>query len=238
MPTSNTNVPLQLLVFGISLASALQVHVTASNNNVDVNAHPIQTINSLPTARPTELLVSTTPAAATKADEITQDQIIDQIIDTVKDTVHSTINETVLNSTGFPVGAISIKKGGGAAGSRGSGSSGGSSGGGSSIGGSGYGSSYPGFGSNWGTSSGGNGGSGYGSSYPGYGSNRGTGSVRTSSASKRGSSDREYPVWFPLGGGLFEPPPNDSAIVIRGSTIALRAVALACGTVLIVYGML
>ncbi|RWA13688.1 hypothetical protein EKO27_g1415 [Xylaria grammica] len=195
MLTRNINVPLRLLVLGISLASTLQYRVLASNVTTVVTPRPTRPIERLSIAHPAELLATTTPRAAAAAaaavvDEIIQDQIIG-ILD-------RPTNKTTYSLTGLTRAGNSIKKGGGAAGSRGSGGS---------------------------SSNVGNGGNGNGMSSSG------------SSGILGSSTSLEYPVWFPLGGGLFEPPPS-SANAIIGSTVALRAVALACGTVLTVYSIL
>ncbi|GAW11671.1 hypothetical protein ANO14919_010190 [Xylariales sp. No.14919] len=200
MLSRNINVSLRLLVLGISLASTLQYHVLASNVTTVVTPRPTRPIERLSIAHPAELLATTTPqAAAAVVDEIIQDQIIG-ILD-------RPTNKTTYSLTGLTRAGNSIKKGGGAAGSRGSGSPGGSGSGSSNVG------------------NGGNGGNGNGMSSSG-----GSGILGS-------STSLGYPVWFPLGGGLFEPPPS-SANAIIGSTVALRPVALACGTVLTVYSIL
>ncbi|KAF2963638.1 hypothetical protein GQX73_g9939 [Xylaria multiplex] len=129
MPTHNTNVLLQFLVICISLVSALQVDVIASNSTRSLVTRRIQTVNSTSTASFIETLASTAAVDNTEVNDVTQGRIIGEVDDA--------INTTTLDHTGLAGGAISIKKGGGAAGVRGSGSSGGSNSGGTSNVGSG-----------------------------------------------------------------------------------------------------
>ncbi|KAI0533822.1 hypothetical protein GGR58DRAFT_485253 [Xylaria digitata] len=213
MPARNPNALLQFLVLGISLVSALQVDVIASNSTRSVTTPLIQTVSSTPTASFIEFLSSTTAVDNTEVNDATQGQIINEVNDT--------INTTPPDSIGLPAGAISIKKGGGAAGTRGSGSSGGGS---SSGGSSSSGDGTSNVGSRQGSSSG-------SSSFSGSG-------ISSSSGSTISSSGPEYPVWFPLGGGLFVPPPGDSASGIGASMVMLRAIEMACATVLTLYGIL
>ncbi len=200
MPVRNTL--LQLILLAIPLASASLVDLPTSNSTVGMTAGSIHASSSSITSL-TTLLVSAAPSTDANVAEMAENKI--------PGTVNSTVNEMTLSSGGLPTGDISIKKGGGAAGSHGGGFSGGGGSGGR-IGSSG--------------SSGGRGGSGGINEIGG-----GTG-LMTSSA----SSTRHGEVWFPLGGGLFDPPSWAGAV--GGPVIVTRAMALAGATVLIVCGML
>ncbi|KAI1420658.1 hypothetical protein F5Y12DRAFT_105140 [Xylaria sp. FL1777] len=195
MQIRSVNIPLQLIVLAIPLTSALSINLPISNgalNRTTSQAHA----NSSSTLNITTLPVSVTPSPDANVDEI------------VEDVVPGIVNgtSTAVSPSDLQAGDISIKKGGGGAGSRGSNT----------------------FGSG---SSGGTRGSQRGSADKG-GSSSGS-SSKTGSSSNRGAARKDIPpLWIPLGGGPVGAPSLASAI--GGPIIVARTTALACAIVLVV----
>ncbi|KAJ8131275.1 hypothetical protein O1611_g2349 [Lasiodiplodia mahajangana] len=115
MQTRHTNALVYLLLLAAAPSRALPAALPASNDTVDASTNPIQMNSSQITVSPA-ILDNTTSTNDTDIDKMTQVQILDTIN-------NNTVDELAPSSSILRPGDISIKKGGGGAGTRGSGSS-------------------------------------------------------------------------------------------------------------------
>ncbi|KAI0966410.1 hypothetical protein F4678DRAFT_466483 [Xylaria arbuscula] len=263
MPSPNRTSPLYLLALAlaISLANASPFKIPKTSESMGVTPRARNT--HVPS--PTELSMPDISPEATPTETPFTETSFADIQANILDVIHDVVYGPSVDEDDDQADEVSIKKGGGASGTRGSGSSGGNSGSGGNggIGGSvGSGNRGNSGGSDdniifpWpfpypytypypypyadGDSSGGYGNGNHKSGHSNSGHKSGGGGVVASSPSRSSgnsimSGDGGDYLPFALGGGIYNPP--SWANVFDRPVIATRALSIACAAAMIVYGV-